>query len=264
MPAQDADTTPGVEQRRSARRHGRRRRRPRRARRVRSATAAFPAPRPRPVPRAPAVRRRRARAPSALDRSDAQDRARLATVSVDDRRLDADAARTAFEHEVDVVAEVGAHVRGGRRAHPPEPVGRRRRDRRRRTRRATRARPDGPARAGRPSGAHRSPRRRSRSDRLRSTSVSGPGQNVAPRACGRRRVRRAAYSSSAAPAAMCTITGWSAGRPFTRYSRRSASAFAGVGAQPVHGLGRERDQPAAPQHRAPRSSMFAAVVGRHQ
>ena len=38
------------------------------------------------------------------------------------------AARSAVEHDVDVVAEVGAHVGGGRGAHAPEPVGRRRRD----------------------------------------------------------------------------------------------------------------------------------------
>ena len=37
-------------------------------------------------------------------------------------------ARPAVEDEVDVVAEVGAHVGGGGRAHPPEAVGRRRGD----------------------------------------------------------------------------------------------------------------------------------------
>ena len=45
--------------------------------------------------------------------------------AVDDRRLDTDRARPAVEDEVDVVAEVGAHVIGSRRADPAEAVGRR-------------------------------------------------------------------------------------------------------------------------------------------
>ena len=49
----------------------------------------------------------------------------LAVAAVHDRRLDADAARAAVEDDVDVTVEVGADVRGRRRAHPPEAVGRR-------------------------------------------------------------------------------------------------------------------------------------------
>ena len=60
------------------------------------------------------------------DRSEPQDRG-FRSRAVDDGRLDPDPARPAVEHDVHVVAEVGAHVAGGRRAHPPEPVGRRRR-----------------------------------------------------------------------------------------------------------------------------------------
>ena len=46
---------------------------------------------------------------------------------IDDRRLDADRTGTAVEDHVDVVAEIGAHVGCGRGTHPAEPVGRRRR-----------------------------------------------------------------------------------------------------------------------------------------
>ena len=48
--------------------------------------------------------------------------------AVDDGRLDPDPALAAVEHEVDVVAEIGAHVGRGRGADPPEAVRRRRGD----------------------------------------------------------------------------------------------------------------------------------------
>ena len=51
----------------------------------------------------------------------------FAADEVDDGRLHADAARSAVEHDPHVGAEIGTHVRGGGRAHTPEPVGRRRR-----------------------------------------------------------------------------------------------------------------------------------------
>ena len=67
---------------------------------------------------------------STLPTSDSPGRAasRTRPGAVDDGRLDADPARTTVEHEVDVAAEVGAHVGGSRRAHPAEAVGGRRGD----------------------------------------------------------------------------------------------------------------------------------------
>ena len=88
---------------------------------------AFPAPRPRrrcgAASGAPTISASRS-SPTPPTRSTT----RLVAGDVDDRRLDADRARTAVEHEVDVGAEVVAHVLRGRRAHAAEPVRRRRRD----------------------------------------------------------------------------------------------------------------------------------------
>jgi hypothetical protein len=53
---------------------------------------------------------------------------RLGAGAVDDGRLHSHPARPAVEHAVDVGAQVGPHVGRSGRAHPPEPVGRRRRD----------------------------------------------------------------------------------------------------------------------------------------
>jgi hypothetical protein len=47
---------------------------------------------------------------------------RRAAREVDDRRFDSDLARPAFEHEIDIRAEIGAHVRGRRRRHAAEAV----------------------------------------------------------------------------------------------------------------------------------------------
>jgi hypothetical protein len=47
---------------------------------------------------------------------------------IDDRRLDADVAFAAVEHEVDCVAELAPHMLGERRADAAEPVGGRRGD----------------------------------------------------------------------------------------------------------------------------------------
>ena len=137
---------------------------------------------------------------------------------------------------------------GGGRAHPSEPVRRRRRDRRRRTRRAARARADGRARAARRCRDRRSPRRRRGRRACGSTSVSGPGQNaVAERVRDVGNVARVVVERRCRRAT-CTITGWSAGRPFTAVEPAQRVGVRGVGAEPVHGLGRERDEPAAPQH----------------
>ena len=99
--------------------------------RASSATRACPAPRSRrPVTGSATGRPSTSSTLLARDAAEAQDRRVVAAArAVDDRRLHARRAHgTAVEHDVDVVAEIGAHVRGGRRAHPPEPVGRRRGD----------------------------------------------------------------------------------------------------------------------------------------
>ena len=173
--------------RRRAARHARaertRRRSPRRVRRARSATRVCPGAATSPWFRcasgAPATRAS-AEALTAPMR-------RIVSGSdggVDDRRLDADAARTAIEHDVDVVAEVGAHVRGGRRAHPPETVGRRRGNRAANA--SSNASATGCVRNAEADRRrdHRSRPRTMRSDRLRNTSVSGPGQNAARQRVG--------------------------------------------------------------------------------
>ena len=115
---------------------------------------------------------------------------RPVTGQVDDRRLDPDRARPTVEHQVDVVAEVGADVGGGRRAHPAEPVGGRRGDGRVARAQAVdggeqrQRHRDGPARAGRRSGAHRS-RRRAPAGCAAARGSSGPGQHAAGQAVGR-------------------------------------------------------------------------------
>ena len=193
---------------------------------------ACPAPRPRRVSRRASGRDRRpARSRRALDRRRRAGR-RLRGRDVDDRRLDTDAARPTVEHEVDVGTEVGAHVRGGRRAHASEAVGRRRRDasaerveQRERDRMIGNAQPD--RRRARPS-----PRPRSRSGRLRTHERQRPGPER-----GGQRARDvgdvARESSSCAPAAMCTITGWSSGRPLHRgRAACNASGFAASAPSP--------------------------------
>ena len=72
-------------------------------------------------------------------------------------------------------------------------------------------------------------------------SVSGPGQN----ACGERaRLRRTASAQrcAAARSATWTISGWSAGRRFASKIRADRGGVAGIGAEPVDGFGRERDE----------------------
>ena len=139
----------------------------------------------------------------------------LVAGDVDDRRLDADAARAAVEHDVDVVAEVGAHVRGGRRAHAPEAVRRRRRDaaaerveQRERERMVGHADTDGVA-AARRLVARRAPALRG------TTSVSGPGQNASASARATSGTSRAESSSCPRARDVHDHRDDRPGRPFT-------------------------------------------------
>ncbi len=153
-------------------------------------------------------------------------------------------ARAAVEDVVDVVAEVGAHVFGRRRADPTEAVGRRggepaveRSEQLERQRVGRHAQADGVQ----PAGHHR----RDVGGRVRARTVSGPGQQASASvaaAAGTDDAHRASPSA----AAMCTINGWSAGRPLTWKIRRTARSFVASAAKPVHGLGGDRDQPAGP------------------
>ena len=64
-----------------------------------------------------------------------------------------------------------------------------------------------------------------------STSVSGPGQKAAASARAESGTSRA-QSSIALASATCTITGWSAGRPFAAKIARTAASFAASAASP--------------------------------
>ena len=146
-------------------------------RRARSATRACRVPRT--SPRVEQRHRRVRRAPRSV-RAATPPRRRIAgsgARAVDDGGLDPHPARPAVEHDVDVVAEVGAHVGRGGGAHAPEPVGRRRGDaaaeraqQRERDRLVGHAHPDGVEPAGHLVGHVRRTRR--------TTTVSGPGQHA--------------------------------------------------------------------------------------
>ena len=122
-----------------ARDERRSRRRPRPRARARSATPACPARAPRRRSRSGTARPSSVLDPLARDAAEPQDRGLGAASSrrwSTPRRRGTDRRRA----HVDVVAEVGAHVGGGGRAHPPEPVGRRRGDPAAERARAARAR----------------------------------------------------------------------------------------------------------------------------
>ena len=168
---------------------------------------------------------------------------------VDDGRLDADRARAAVEdvvaRRIELRAEIGDDVIGGRRAD--------------------RAEPDSPTAPATPppnaassccaigcAGTRnptvsappvvavdtRAPRR--------TMIVSGPGH--AARASARAAGEMSAPQSSIASAvARCTISGWPIGRALDREDARDRVGARGIGAEAIHGLRRKRDEPAGAQ-----------------
>ena len=177
-----------------------------------------------------------------------------------DRGLHTDAARSAVDDEVDrepSSARTSAAVVGltrpkrladGAATGPPASSSRR-------------VRPgDGRARAGRPCPARRSAADGSAAARRSTTRVSGPGHSAAasrPAAS----CTSAAQRASSSAAAMCTIRGWSAGRPLAAVDTGDGGRVRGVGAQAVDGLGREGHEAPGPETgRGTRPARFLADV----
>ena len=168
----------------------------------------------------------------------------LVAGAVDDRGFHADAARPVVQDDVDVVTEIGADVAGGRRAHVPEAVRRRRRDaaaERTEQRECDRligyAHADGVAAAG---DAVEDPRRASHHERER----AGP-QRLAEPAGGDGDARRPVVELSGR--ADVDDHRVLSGPTLDRVQPRERAGVVGVGAQPVHGLGREGHQASAPE-----------------
>ena len=168
----------------------------------------------------------------------------LVAGAVDDRGLHADRARPVVEDDVDVVTEVGAYVAGGRRAHVPEAVRRGCRDaaaerteQRQRHRLVGHAHADGVAATGHcVEDACRAPD----DDRER----AGP-QRVAEAAGGDGDVRRPVVElSGRADVDDHRVLARAA---LDRIQPRERAGVVGVGAQSVHGLGREGHQASAPE-----------------
>ena len=133
------------------------------------------------------------------------------------------------KHEVDIVAEVGAHVIGRRRADPAEAVGRRCGEPATEPLPAAPASTDGRARAA---DGRRPPVTIVEHPRTREARAASAAPASMRRRGPRRRRNRRRPIAERPPAAMWTISGWSAGRPLTAKIRRTASGLDASAASP--------------------------------
>ena len=177
----------------------------------------------------------------------------------DDRRLDTDLAGAGIDDEVDAAAQIGEHVRGACRRNVAGAVGRGRNDRSAeggeqcvRDRMRGHAHRDGvePGQCKIGDAAIRllrqHERQRSRPERSRQP-FGGVGEDAGD----------AGARIDAGDVGDQRIEGRP---PLGRIEARNGLAVTGIGAQPVDGLGRERDQPAG--GKAARRGLDRLVVGR--
>ena len=162
----------------------------------------------------------------------------------DDGRLDADRARAAIDDQIDAAAQVGEHVRGAGRRDVAGAIGRWRHHRPAEGARAMRAPPDAPARAPRRCRARPVARSATRAIRL-----LWQHQRQRPRPERRRQPFGGGVEDARARARGVDVGDMGdqriEGRPaLGRIEPGDGLAVAGVGAEPVDGLGRKRDQPA--------------------
>ena len=163
-----------------------------------------------------------------------------------DRRLDADRAGPGVDHHVDAAAQIGEHMRRRGRRNMAGPVGRRRHHRPAEGRQQRVRGRGAPARARRWCRARRAPDRRRRSPAASAAPASAVPARTRRRAfrpSASKRARRRAASTSAT----CAISGLKARPAFGGVKPGHGLAIAGIGAEPIDGLGGKGDQPALAQ-----------------
>ena len=160
-----------------------------------------------------------------------------------------------------LVAEFGAHVLGGGRAHAAELVGAGRRPGPRsaaspRAQACSNACATGWAGQRRPIGCLAAGRRGGHVRRAAAGSTSAARARRPASAAARTRAPRRRTAATAAASATCTISGWSLGRPLAAKILATAASLHGIGAQAVDGLGRET----RPARRRPAPATACAIA----
>ena len=175
---------------------------------------------------------------------------------VEDRRFRADHCRTTVQAQLDAAVEIVPHVLGAGRARPPRTVGRRRGD-------GAAARLDQRARHGVGWDSRGHGLEAARGDeRHRASARQDEGQGAGPEA--RRDIARASRHAGGYAlergGARQVDDQRIAPRPLLGFEdSRDRQAGQGVGAEPVHGLGREGHEPARADHL--RASADTRVIG---
>ena len=221
------------------------------------------------APRAAAPARGRARARSS-SRGRPPGRSSIGLLeTADDGGFDADLDRPAVDDQVDPPAEVALHMRGRGRRDMARQIGRRRHHRpAERAQDVARDHGWAGTRIAMVSSPAVARSATGQSVVFGSTSVSGPGQN----ACGQRdRVRIEAARSGVRGLDIADMGDQriERGPALGLVEPRDRRGIGGVGAEPIDGLGRERDQAALargsapPRPRRPRRQAKSALSGPH-